>query len=274
MKFLITVFLMGLFLATFINVQNVWAPTLAPYAEDLISFTKSDWGEGLSTRECMERGQLISAYFEPNMDLATLKAEHHSSFKTLVENKPYRLDSSGGTTVRFSDHCDSDIPAFQLQYMTDETDESHTRIYVSMDYVSYDVLEISSRFVEGNYPDPMKPQQLPFYIKNWEEIQIVGEYTNSAVPSKFFKIPFVVTGGQVNNIEGNMDAITVELASNGEGKFALKIPRNYPHILIMMTGIIQDTDWKFSQYRTNLKYMLMLQSLTVSMMSGFRFLEI
>lgn len=199
--------------------------------ESIFLFEKSDWGEGLSTRECSERFQLIPTSFEPNLDLATFKAESHPTFKKLVENKSYTLDSSGGTTVRFSNHCSDDIPAFELQYMTDKTDNSHTRIYVDMDFVSYDVLEISTRYVEGYYPDPINPQPLPFYIKNWNEVQIPGEFTNSEppIPTKIFKIPYVAINGEIKNIEGSLGTIKVELSSKDEGKFALKIPRNYPH---------------------------------------------
>jgi len=196
-----------------------------------IKFAKSDWGEGLSTRECSERIALIPTYFEPNLDLAKFKAENHPVFKELVENKSYNLDSSGGTTVRFSNQCSDDIPAFELQYMIDKTDNSHTRIYVDMDFVSYDVLEITSRFTAGSWPDPIQSQPLPFYIKTWEEIQILGEYTNSDQPieSKLFKIPYVVTNGEIKSIESNKESINVKLTSKGEGKFALKIPRNYPY---------------------------------------------
>lgn len=199
--------------------------------ESNILFTKSDWGEGLSTRECSERFQLIQTNFEPNLDLARFKAESHPTFKKLVENKDWTLDHDGVRALRFSNHCNSDIPVFELQYKMEQTESSHTRIYVSMDYVSYDVLEISTRFVEGHYPDPIRPQPIPFHIKNWHQIQIPGEFTNSdpPIPTEMFKIPYTITNGEIKNITGSLGEIKVELSSKDEGKFALKIPRNYPH---------------------------------------------
>jgi hypothetical protein len=101
-----------------------------------------------------------------------------------------------------------------------------------MDYVSYDVLKIMIRHIDDKfYPIAGPPQPLPFIIKNWKEIQIPGEFTNSKppIPTKTFKIPYVVTNGEVKDIKGGLGTIRVDLSSNGEGKFALKIPRNYPY---------------------------------------------
>lgn len=202
--------------------------------EDEIVFEKSDWGAGLSKKECQDRIDLMPTYFEPLLNLAKLKAENHPVFKKITQNKMYDLVTTGVTAIEDSKNCDSPIPSFELHYATDISENSYTRIYVSIDFVSYDVLKIMIRHIDDKFYPILEPSQpLPFYIKDWDEMQIVGKYVGSdpPVPDQTFKLPYVVIGGKIKDIKSVVGGIRVELTAreDASGKFAFKVPRNYPY---------------------------------------------
>jgi hypothetical protein len=204
------------------------------FAQDATPYAKEDWGEGLSKEECQKRIDIISANFEPMLNLAKLKAENHPAFKKIVENKPYELIDTGVRAIEDSENCNSPLPSFELHYATDILEDSYARIYVSMDYVSYDVLKIHTRHIDDKfYSMPGPPQPLPFNTKNWDELQIIGEYKGAEPPiqSQTFKFPYTVVSGKINNIQSQDGGIKVELTSreDANGIFAFKVPRNYPY---------------------------------------------
>lgn len=201
--------------------------------EDETPFEKSDWGAGLTKKECQDRIDLMPTYFEPMLNLAKLKAENHPTFKQITQNKMYELIETGVTAIEDSKNCDSPIPSFELHYATDISENSYTRIYVSMDYVSYDVLKIMIRHIDDEFYPVSEPQPLPFYIRDWNQTQIVGKYVGSdpPVPDQTFKLPYVVIDGKIKNIKSVEGGLSVELIAREDAlaKFAFKVPRNYPY---------------------------------------------
>lgn len=200
--------------------------------EDETVFEKSDWGGGLSKQECQDRIDLIPTYFEPMLNLAKIKAENHPAFKKIMQNKTYELMETGVTAIEDSKNCNSPIPSFELHYATDISENSYTRVYMSMDFVSYDVLKIIIRQIDDKfYPTPESAPPLPFYIKDWNELQIVGKYPGSNISDQIFKFQYVVINGKIKNIQSVSGSINVELTvrENSTGTFAFKIPRNYPY---------------------------------------------
>lgn len=55
-------------------------------------------------------------------------------------------------------------------------------------------------------------------------------YSNHMQPSQFFKIPYAIENGTIDKLETNNVAdIFVDIKSDKEGKFEIKIPKNFPY---------------------------------------------
>lgn len=194
---------------------------------------EKDRGEGLTRQECEKRFALVQTHFVPDTHLAKFKAENHPAFKSFVKDKSWSFLSDGGFDVRFSENCNEDIAAFGLNYGTDITENSHTLIAVHMDYVSYDVHEIIVQAVDYAPYTQENSQPLNLVVRNWKEIDVLGEYIASSppIPPQMFRFPYLVNGGTVNEITGESGKITVDLSAkeNASAIFAFKLPRNYPY---------------------------------------------
>ena len=198
------------------------------YAE--IIFSK-DIGDGLSQEECAQRHDLFGIYYEPIMDLAKLKIETHPVFLELTENKEYRIISTGLRSSPFSENCNMDLPSFGIHYAIDMTDSYYTRIYVDVARVSYEVHEISTRFIDDSWEEVPNSEPLPFHITNWDLVHILGEYhrAESPIPSQIFKIPYIAVNGKIEHIETTPGGVIANVESDDWAIFAVKIPRNYPY---------------------------------------------
>ena len=203
------------------------------FGESELMFQKSDAGDGLTPQQCKERTDVIGSYFEPDIPVAKLIVENHPAFKKIVKDNPYTLISTGVRSSIYSDNCGDDLEFFELHYATNVTDDSYTRIYTSLDRISYDVAEIRINQIEGKEPEPFSSQPLMLNALDWKEIQVPGEYTNSdpPIPSQTFRFPYLVNNGKINEISGTVGEITVALESKEKAHaiFALKIPRSYPY---------------------------------------------
>jgi len=196
-------------------------------------YEKDDVGGELTQKECEERIKVMGTHYEPDKHLAKLKVENHPVFKELTKDDAYSLISTGVRSSIFSEICDDDLPFFEFHYSTNSTDDSYTRIYTILDRISYDVGEIRIKQIEGKEPERHTTQPLMLNARNWQEIQIVGEYTGAdpPIPSQAFRFPYLVNNGKINEISGSMGEIKIDLSSreNAHAIFALKIPRNYPY---------------------------------------------
>ncbi|MBI3841563.1 MAG: hypothetical protein HY295_00165, partial [Thaumarchaeota archaeon] len=66
----------------------------------------------------------------------------------------------------------------------------------------------------------------------WKYLVKVGSfwYSNPQEPSQFFKIPYMIENGTIVKLETNNEAdVFVDIKSDKEGKFELKIPKNFPY---------------------------------------------
>lgn len=190
-----------------------------------------DQGLNLSSEECQKRYDLFGTHPELILDLAKFKAENHPAFLQLTEDQSYKLISTGVRSSHFSEHCKTDLPAFQLHYAIGETNGPYTRIYMSLDHISYDVHEIRTMKIDSSWVDRPKSEKLPFYVINWDVVHMEGEYYghDPPKPSQTFKIPYHANNGKVNNIDTKSGTITADVSFKNKGIFALKIPRNYPY---------------------------------------------
>lgn len=190
-----------------------------------------DQGLNLSPEECQKRYDLFGTHPEPILDLAKFKAENHPVFLQLTEDQSYKLISTGVRSSHFSEHCNTDLPAFQLHYAIGETSGPYTRIYMNLDHISYDVHEIRTMEIESPWVSMPKSEKLPFYVINWDMVHMEGGYYghDPPKPSQIFKIPYLANNGKVNHIDTKSGTITADVSFKDEGIFALKIPRNYPY---------------------------------------------
>ena len=218
---LVIILVFGLLGLTFFSFSNA-------HAENI--FLK-DQGLNLSPEECQKRYDLFGTHPEPILDLAKFKAENHPVFLQLTKNQPYKLISTDVRSSHFSEHCNTDLPAFQLHYAIGETSGPYTRIYMSLDHISYAVHEIRTREIDSSWIDRPKSEKLPFYVINWDMVHMEGEYYghDPPKPSQTFKIPYLANNGKVNNIDTQLGTITADVSFMDKGIFALKIPRNYPY---------------------------------------------
>ena len=66
----------------------------------------------------------------------------------------------------------------------------------------------------------------------WQQFVKVGSYWNSEPEksSQFFKIPYRIMNGTIDKLETNNDAdVFVDIKSDKEGEFEIKIPKNFPY---------------------------------------------
>jgi len=205
------------------------------FGETEIVFQKPDVGENLTPKQCEERINVVGSYFESDEQLARLKIENHPAFIKIVNDYPYSLISTGVRSVIYSENCNGDFEFFEFHYAMNSTADSYTRIYTVLDRMSYDVGEIRVTQIEGTEPESELHSSLPLMLsaENWNEIEVIGEFTGSdpPVPPQTFRFPYLVNNGEINEISGSLGEIKVNLSSKEKAHaiFAIKIPRSYPY---------------------------------------------
>ncbi|WP_179366203.1 hypothetical protein [Nitrosarchaeum sp. AC2] len=190
-----------------------------------------DAGAGLTPEECQKRYDNSGGFFEPLYDLAKFKAQNHPVFRQLTENDSFQIVSTGVQSSPYSENCDMDLPTFEIHYATNMTDNSYTRIYMSIDNTTYDITEIRTRLIDSPVNESPTSEPLPFYNTNWNEAFMEGVYHRSdpPKPSQTFKIPYIAVNGKITNFKTDAGTITAQISANEWAIFAVKIPRNYPY---------------------------------------------
>lgn len=195
-------------------------------------FSKRNWDENFTPHDCDLRKDLMNKHFEPDEKQAFLFAQSDPLFKSVIGTKNYSLSEGGPYGLTYSPKCNENIPTFDVRLMSDDNQTSCDLLFVTFDPITYQIAQINSMQMGEKCLVPIISTPIPYDVKKWNTVKILGEFTNSKPlkPSQLFNFSYAVINGTLKNIvpsnEGSV-AVTIKNTTSN-GAFVIKIPRNYP----------------------------------------------